>query len=1054
VSEFLAEAQVLIRPNTATFRAALVTQLAAATKGIVVPIAVAPVAAGGVSALAGATSGLAAAQSNLVSSSAAVAGAQNAVAASTKKSTAALLGAGSATAKLDAGLLGLRTALGSTAVIGLGALALAAIVAGKAISASIKNFAAFQQELSTFRVVAGASADEMRRVSEQATRLGADVRLPAVSAADAAVAMTELAKAGLTVEDALAGAEGVLQLATAAQISFADAALITANALNSFGLEGDQATVVADGFANAANAAQGSIADMGLAFKQASAVARQVGLSLQDTQAILSLFAKNGLQGSDAGTSLRVALIKLVAPTDKAAKVIKELGIQIRDAQGNVRADIFAQFGEATRNLTPAFRDAAAAAIFGQDAIRAVSIGAREGAEGLRIMQAEIDKQGTAAEVAAARTEGLGGKFSALSSQAQTLSVALGKLASPILSGVIDQLLAAGNAALKLGDILGQIEGFIPAGAEKEVQDFRGIVVDLGKRGLGPFAGFTLTAKAALDIYNKTVTTSEERVAKLNEELQALQDIRASAEEATPGPSPIDPEIIKRIKELRAEIKELKTEGGGVGASVSTPLQKALEGLDKLKASSREGVDTSWIDRMKNKLIEEATVAAETARENDRLTRGMGDLGNSATKSAGGVDELSRALRSLKAASFAANSELLKLQNEGAGPQAEIANLRGQRKIQEDRIAAIKANGNQAGDASKINAIREDINRIQGEIEGLLTGIASDAKAAAATTKKKADDIAQAQEDATRAFIEGFSPRRQKLANALIEAGLTERLSDDIKSGKAIVAFLKALVQAIKGRISSLQLTGDALKAAQAAIAAINQEIFNTLNDIASDQQDAIKRTQEILNQKLDFKIQIADAQGNVAAQIRAHRAKLAQITKELVKAKKQYGKNSVQWLELRAAQVEEIARIKELEGTTKEKGNAFRELTFQFLQTQQGFASNLLGNLIPGFATGGLVGGSSGGGGGGGIAGAIRGVDPLTGRPLGESGRPGTGLEKESAIAGGKDRGVSSGQGSTQIQLLRGILRALQNLNGRASHPEATYQRGTGRSTMDTFGV
>jgi TP901 family phage tail tape measure protein len=355
-----------------------------------------------------------------------------------QQSTAALLGA--QLPKTDAALLGLRTAVGSTAVIGLGALALAAIVAGKAVSASIRNFAAFQQELSTFRVIAGATADQMRAVREEANRLGADIRLPAVSAADAAVAMTELARAGLTVQEAMAGAEGVLQLATAAQIDNAEAALITANALNSFGLAGDQAVRVADDLANAANAAQGSISDFGLAFRQSAAVARQVGLSLEDTTALLALFAKNGLQGSDAGTSLRVALLRLVNPTKRAREEIAKLGLDIRDAQGNLRADIFAQFGEATRNLTPAMRDAAAAIIFGQDAIRALSIGAREGADGLKIMQFQIDQTGTASEVAAARTEGLGGAFSGLSSGAETLSIRFGKLLSLGLTPTIETM--------------------------------------------------------------------------------------------------------------------------------------------------------------------------------------------------------------------------------------------------------------------------------------------------------------------------------------------------------------------------------------------------------------------------------------------------------------------------------------------------------------------------------------------------------------------------------------------------------------------------------------
>ena len=63
----------------------------------------------------------------------------------------------------------------------------------------------------------------MKRVSEAAKQLGADITLPAVSAASAANAMAELAKAGLSVNQAIAATRGVLQLATAASIDNAQA---------------------------------------------------------------------------------------------------------------------------------------------------------------------------------------------------------------------------------------------------------------------------------------------------------------------------------------------------------------------------------------------------------------------------------------------------------------------------------------------------------------------------------------------------------------------------------------------------------------------------------------------------------------------------------------------------------------------------------------------------------------------------------------------------------------------------------------------------------------
>jgi hypothetical protein len=635
--------------------------------------------------------------------------------------------------------------------------------------------------------------------------------------------------------------------------------------------------------------------------------------------------------------------------------------------------------------------------------------------------------------VATARTEGLAGAFGALQSNAQTLGVTLGR----VLSGPIAE--TAKNFAIifavidkgigKLGELNAQIpgkgEGFF-GGLSDDINEF-------GKSVAIPGAALinVLKVTGALDAMGFGATETQKRIKELNDQLQVLQDVRVLAEKGAAGPSVIAKDLNAEIKELRKQIAALESEGKrGIGGGITDQLEQAVVQLEKLRSSQGPNVDTSGIDRMISKLKDQIVVSRETDRENARLTRTIGFLGSSATASASGVDTLAKSLRSLKAASTAASSELLRLQNEGAGPQAEIANLQGQRQNQEDIIAAIKSNGNQPGDATKIDAARTEINRIQSEIDGLLAGIKSDAEAAARDAKEKADDIAQAQEDATRAFIEGFGGKKQKILNQIAAAGLTERLSDDIKFQAILVDFLRKLVQAIQNRIKKLKLTGDALKAAQAAIKTINQEINNTLLDIQKDQQDAIERTQDIINQKLDIKIQIAQAQDNTAAEIRARKAKLAQITKELVAAKKEFGKNSLAWLELKAAQAEQIAAIKELENQTKkDTGKSAQQFFFEQLQAQQGFASNLLGNLIPRDQTAGLVGTPS----------------PST---------PGGGISLAASVQEGKSTaGVTSGQVSTTNAILHRILKQLEHLNGVDSTPEAKYQRGQGAAIMDGGG-
>lgn len=302
---------------------------------------------------------------------------------------------------------------------------------------AVRQFADLERNLDVFRATTSATRDEMEAVREEATRLGADLTLPAVSAGDAAGAMVELAKAGLSVQDSISGARGVLQLASAAAIDTADAVRLTANVLNAFSLSGREAITVADTLANAANAAQGSIADIGTAFQQAASAGHQVGLNFQDTATFLTILAKNGLRGSDAGTSLRTALIRLVNPSKEAAAQFEKLGIVLRDSAGHIRPDVFIQIAQATAKLAPAQRDATIALIGGQDAFRAVTILGRQTIKSFLDMRAALRQEGTAAELAKARNEGLHGAIDGLQSVLETVGTNLASKTGPALANFV-----------------------------------------------------------------------------------------------------------------------------------------------------------------------------------------------------------------------------------------------------------------------------------------------------------------------------------------------------------------------------------------------------------------------------------------------------------------------------------------------------------------------------------------------------------------------------------------------------------------------------------------
>jgi TP901 family phage tail tape measure protein len=248
--------------------------------------------------------------------------------------------------KITGDVAGLKTALSDAAssvsaagdkMQGLGtklSLGVTAPIAGIAAMA-VNSAATFEQSMNVMQQVSGATAAEMQGLQEQALQLGAQTSF---SAGEAAAAMLELSKAGLSASEVAAAIGGTLDLAAAGGLGLAQAAEITANAVNAFGLEASQANSVANLLAAAANASSVEVTDLAYGMQMAGAVFSSSGQSLETLNTALALLGNNGLKGSDAGTSLKTMLMSLTAPTDTAAKQLQSLGVSVYDAAGNMRA--------------------------------------------------------------------------------------------------------------------------------------------------------------------------------------------------------------------------------------------------------------------------------------------------------------------------------------------------------------------------------------------------------------------------------------------------------------------------------------------------------------------------------------------------------------------------------------------------------------------------------------------------------------------------------------------------------------------------------------------
>jgi len=364
-----------------------------------------------------------------------------------------------ATGKADKGF--------TTAATGLGKFATAAALGGTAFAALgvagafvVSRFASFEAEMSQVQAATGATGKEFQALGNAAIDLGADTKF---SATEAAQGITALAKAGVSTTDILEGGlKGALDLAAAGSMEVGAAAEIAATAMTQFNLEGSDVPHVADLIAAAAGKAQGSVADLGMALKQGGLVASQMGLSIEETTAGLAAFASAGLIGSDAGTSLKTALLRLADPSKEAAATLHALGINTYDAQGQFVGleSLAGQLKSQLSGLSQAQRDAALATIFGSDAVRAAGVLLREGAGGMARWRAEVDSAGFAARQAAINTDNLRGDFEKFRGAVDSAAISSGKAAGGGLRALVQAMTEGAQA---VDDFMARVEPFINA---------------------------------------------------------------------------------------------------------------------------------------------------------------------------------------------------------------------------------------------------------------------------------------------------------------------------------------------------------------------------------------------------------------------------------------------------------------------------------------------------------------------------------------------------------------------------------------------------------------
>lgn len=319
------------------------------------------------------------------------------------------------------------TSVGKKATLGL---TVPIVGAGAAV---VKTASDFDSEMSKVQAITGASGDEMKKLEKKAREMGASTKF---SASESAQALTYMGMAGWDTEQMTKGLPGVMDLAAASGEDLAMVSDIVTDSISGFGLTADDTTDYVDLLAKTATSSNTNVAMMGETFKYVAPLFGALGYSAEDAALATGLMANAGIKGSQAGTSLRMAVSKLIEPSETGAIWMKKLGINTTDASGKMLPfkDVLVQLREKFSGLSEEQQAQAASALFGKEAMSGMLAVINASDEEFDdLAEATQNYSGTAREMADVMEDNLKGEITKLLSALQELAISLGKVVIPYL---------------------------------------------------------------------------------------------------------------------------------------------------------------------------------------------------------------------------------------------------------------------------------------------------------------------------------------------------------------------------------------------------------------------------------------------------------------------------------------------------------------------------------------------------------------------------------------------------------------------------------------------
>lgn len=294
----------------------------------------------------------------------------------------------------------------------------------------------FDASMSQVAATMGTTVDQIQSLTDTAKEMGSTTKFTATQAADA---LNYLALAGYDADKAAEVLPSVLNLAAAGGMDLAYASDLVTDAMASLNIEANKQNV--DEFGNklamAASRANANVSQLGEAILTVGGTAANLKGGTTELTTALGLLANVGIKGAEGGTHLRNIILSLQSPTKDAREVMEQLGLEVYDAQGNMRQldDILTDLNTVMDGMTQGDKDSIINALFNKTDLAAVNGLLAAQGEQWETLASQIDAaDGAMGQMAETQQDNLQGVMTSMGSAFEGLQLAVFERLEPTLT--------------------------------------------------------------------------------------------------------------------------------------------------------------------------------------------------------------------------------------------------------------------------------------------------------------------------------------------------------------------------------------------------------------------------------------------------------------------------------------------------------------------------------------------------------------------------------------------------------------------------------------------